>query len=207
MTQRTTLSLSALLGAVALTACNPDKLSSDEEAEYAYRGLDTAVSRALKLGLKGFNEASSANIADQSEDGDVSGTLTVSGQVDQGNSDNKGLRLDLTLEDYADFEDVDGDDDDDDEIEIVYNTDASALPALDLSLRDMPTGTLTGTLVGTFLLDGDIEGDVTLDLSLEGPTEEDPDQPGYTRRVEGQTTVTGTATNEDDGIYEVNTTL
>lgn len=190
-----------------LLACNPEQLSSDEEAEYAYRGLDTLVSRALRLGLDGFNTASSANIDPQSEGGDVSGTLTVTGQVDQGASDNKGLRLALALVDYADLEDVDGDDDDDDEVAITYNTDAAAPPALDLQLRDMPDGTLSGTLTGLFLLDGDLEGEVTLNLSLEGTTEEDPGQTGYATRVEGTTTVTGTATNEGGGVYEVATTL
>lgn len=196
--------MTSFLFVFLLIGCGGGKISSDQEAEYAYLGLDGAVSRSLKLGLQGFNAASSANLDAQSESGDVSGTLTVTGQADQGSSDNKGLRLDLLMVDYADIEDLN--DDDDDELLITYDTDPEAMPAIDLQLKDMPDGTLSGTLVGTFFMSGDLEGPADLNLSLEGTTEEDPAQPGYTRRVEGATAVTGTASS-GDGVYEVDVVL
>ena len=101
-----------------------------------------------------------ANIDPQTTDGDVSGTVTVGGQVDQGASDNKELRLDITLDDYADEVDVDYDDDGEpDEFDFTYNTVDGDLPALDMSLRDVPatgsgtTGTLEGTLAGTVVME------------------------------------------------------
>lgn len=173
-------------------------ISSDEEAELAYIGLDEAVSRAMDLGLLAFSLASSANLDPQSGGGDVSGTMTVGGQADQGASANKGLRLDVALVDYADLADLDPEDDDDDPLEVAYDTDAPA--ALDLQLKGIPDGTVSGTFAGTFLLAGDLEGDVTLDLALDGELEPDADG---TRRVEGATRITGTATTEDGGVFDV----
>lgn len=187
-----------------LAACGSGKISSDQEAEYATIGLNQAISRALKLGLDGFNAATSANIDAQTEAGDVSGTMTVTGQADQGSSDNKGLRLDVALDAYADLEDVN--EDDDDELLITYDTDDAALPSIDLQLKGMPDGTLSGTLVGAFFMSGDLEGEADLNLSLEGTTEEDPGQAGYAQRVEGATAVTGTATS-GDGRYDVDLML
>jgi hypothetical protein len=175
------------------------KVSSDREAELAYLGLDTAVSRALTLGLQGFSQASSANIDAQTDDGDVSGTMTVTGQVDQGSSDNKGLRLDVALEEYADVTDLD--DDEDVEVVITYDTDPDDLPYADLQLRDMPDGTLSGTFAGVFLMSGDLEGPVELSLTIEGPTESDGAD--GVQRVEGETEIVGTATNEAGGTYEI----
>ncbi|MBW2255070.1 MAG: hypothetical protein JRI25_10790 [Deltaproteobacteria bacterium] len=176
-----------------------DRLSSDEEAELAYLGLDVAIERALNLGMDGYNAASSANIPAQEDDGDVSGTMTITGQVDQGASNNKELRLEIALEDYSDF--VDLDEDEDEEVAITYDTEASDLPQLDLSLRNIPDGTLEGTLVGTFLMIGDLEGEVALDLDIAGEIENDGAE--GLQRVTGTTTVIGTATSESGGIYEV----
>ena len=83
----------------------------------AYLGLDPSVDKAITLGFAGFNAASSANISPQSADGGVSGTMTVTGQVDQGTSANKGMRLADALSNYSD----DG--------HVTYNTDSNALPA------------------------------------------------------------------------------
>lgn len=177
-----------------LLACDPGKVSDEAEAEAAYVGLDQAVTRALALGLQGFNAASSANIDPQSEDGATSGTLTVSGKVDQGASDNKVLTLDLAMDDYSDTLGDDG------EPDIVYDTDPGALPVLDAKLKDVPDGTFTATLVGTFAMDGALTGLVELNLALAGPLEDDG--AGGTRRVEGETEVSGTATSEY-GTYEV----
>lgn len=186
-----------------LPACG-DEVSSDEEAELAWLGLEGAVDRALTLGLQGFSQASSANIDPQAGEGDVSGTITVSGQVDQGSSDNKGLRLDVALDDYADAEDLDEDDEEEDDLDVRYETNPDDPPYADLKLRDVPDGTLEGTLLGDVAMDGDLEGIVTLSLALEGPLESDGAE--GVRLVDGQTHVTGTATNDDGGTYEVDVT-
>ncbi|MFZ5476116.1 MAG: hypothetical protein ACOZNI_05020 [Myxococcota bacterium] len=193
-----------MLVTLVLMGCAGGKVTSEEEAELAYLGLDRALSRALELGLLGFSQADSANLDPQTADGDVSGTMTVTGKADQGSSDNKGLRLDVALDDYADVEDLD--DDEEDEVAITYDTDPDDLPYADLQLRDMPDGTLSGTFSGTFRMEGDLEGDVELDLTVEGPTEADPDYDNGVRRVEGETEIEGTATNEDGGVFEVDVT-
>lgn len=191
-----------VLTLLSLAGCGG--LSSEREAELAAAGLDVAIDRGIALGLEAFNAATSANIPDRTGDGNVSGTLTVGGQVDQGASDNKELRLTLLLDDYSDFVDVD--DDDDRDVAITYDSD-DPLPRLDLSLRDMPDGTLSGTLTGTFLLHGDVRGEVTLDLDLDGAIEEIPSTAGEIRKVDGSVTVTGNATNDHGGTWDVDITL
>src|SRR5690606_20843736 len=107
----------------------------------------------IQLGFDGYNAASSANIPQQSQAGDLTGTMIVTGQVDQGSSDNKGMRLQVTLEDaYADVV-LEG------EREVIYN----GGPAdLGMSFKGLPDADLSGTLVGTFVMDGDLVGDVAL---------------------------------------------
>ncbi len=189
-----------------LIACGGRGVSSEREAELAYLGLDGALVKAMELGFDGYNAASSANIDPQSTDGDVSGTLTVTGQVDQGASDNKGLRLELSLVEYSDVVDLDQDDSDDDDLIVTYWTDAGeGLPAFNLQLKDIPDGTLSGTLVGSFDMRGDIEGPVSLNLTLDGLLEDDGQ--GGTQRVQGSTTVTGTATGPSNGVYEIDLQL
>lgn len=192
------LALASLLAA----GCGDDGVDSDEEARRAYLGLDASISKSLALGLQGFNQADSANIADQNGTGDLSGTIVVGGQVDQGSSDNKGLRLEVTMTDYSDGliqTEEDG------ELEITYDTDPAAPSLVTLTLRNVPDGTFDGTVIGTYLMTGDIEGSVTLNLVLTGTIESDG--AGGTRRVVGDTTVTGTATNDDDGTYDVDLTI
>ncbi|MDP2307313.1 MAG: hypothetical protein Q8P18_14905 [Pseudomonadota bacterium] len=188
--------LLAFLLAAPLAACRPG-VSSPAEAEYAYMGLDRAVERGLALGLQGFAAASSANIDPQEEDGETSGGMVISGQVDQGSSDNKGLRLFMALDDYSDTLG------EDDEPDVFYQTDASDLPALNLTLKDMPEGTLDGTLAGTFAMDGVLAGIVELDVTLAGET--DDDGTGIAIRSPGSTRITGTATS-DYGVYEIDVT-
>jgi hypothetical protein len=60
------------------------------------------VGKAMDLGFAGFNAATSANISPQKTSGTVKGSLTITGQVDQGASANKGMRLQVKLEDYQD---------------------------------------------------------------------------------------------------------
>ena len=187
-----------LLTALALPACKG--VDSRAEAEAAYLGFDAGVSRALDLGLQGYAAASSANIDDQVGDGDVSGTMVVGGQVDQGSSDNKGLRLSVALDDYADLVDIDVDGAVD--LRVAYATDAPL--DLDVQLRDAPDGTLSGTLVGTVLLTGDLAGPATFDLALDGAIEDDGT--GAAQRVAGGTHVTGTVTGPSGGVYPVDVT-
>lgn len=192
---------SAIFLTLGLVACG-EKVSSEEEAALAWLGLERAIDKALDLGLLGYSQASSANIEPQSYTGDVSGTITVTGQVDQGSSDNKGLRLDIALEDYADF--VDLDEDDDRDLSVLYETNPEDPPYADLKLRDMPDGTLSGTLLGDVAMEGDLEGIITLSLTIEGPTESDGGSGA--QRVDGETTITGTATNDGGGVYEIDLT-
>ena len=77
-------------------------VDSDAAARAAYLGLDDMVEEAMNLGFDGFNAATSANIPEQSAMGDESGTLVVTGQVDQGSSPNKEMRLRAALTDYQD---------------------------------------------------------------------------------------------------------
>jgi hypothetical protein len=151
--------------------------------------------------MDGFNAANSANIPTQSTQGDVSGTITIDGQVDQGASDNKGMRLTVALEEYSDgvIERVD-----DEDIEIVYATYPDDLPDLTLTLRNIPDGTLEGTLVGTYEMHGAIEGTATLDLMISGPIEDDGEG-GITRTI-GETHVTGVA-RSGDFAYEVDVSI
>lgn len=196
------------LGALVLVAGCSDLISSDEEAELAYLGLDRAVERAVRLGIDGYNDASSANIPDQSEDGDVSGVMTVGGQVDQGNSDNKGLRLDVALDQYADLVDVDEDEDRD--VSITYWTDEGhpdGLPYLQMRLRDVPDGTLEGSFEGTFGMEGDLEGELVLEVELEGDIQADPEDAEQVQRVPGTTTVQGTARSSRGGTYDIDITI
>ena len=68
----------APLVALALGCGGPrGEVANEESAQYAYLGLDGAVDRALQLGFDGFNAAKSANIPEQTGDGDAAGTMTV----------------------------------------------------------------------------------------------------------------------------------
>jgi hypothetical protein len=190
-----------LLLSASLVGCG-DEVSSDEQARRAYLGLDKSIEKSLQLGFAGFNAASSANISPQTANGDTTGTLTVSGQVDQGSSANKGMRLRVGMTNYSDGTVTV----DDETVKITYQTatNTTAQPALDLSLRNIPNGTFTGTLVGAFQMSEDLEGEVTLNLSMSGMIEDDGT--GKVRRKAGSTTVTGTA-KSGDGEYQVNVTL
>lgn len=191
----------ALLCAPALASagCGDPKggeVANEESARYAYLGLDGAVDRALQLGFDGFNAANSANIPEQMGPGDASGTMTVGGQVDQGASDNKGMRLEVTLAGYSD-----GPVGPDAAVDIVYDGGPNAF---DLSFKNLPNADMTGTLVGDFTMTGDLAGPVSLNLSLSGKTEDDGS--GKIRRVAGTIRVTGTATS-NYGTFNVDVTL
>lgn len=127
-----------LLALLTLTACSG--VDSDAEAELAYLALDAGVERMLALGFDGFAAADSANIPTQEAEGDDTGLMTVSGQVDQGASDNKGMRLDVVLTDYSDGPvEVPGQEDAEDPVEYqVFYTTADCDPlTIDFTLRDI----------------------------------------------------------------------
>jgi hypothetical protein len=152
------------------------------------------VDKAISLGFAGFNEvggAPGANIAPQGMDGGMSGTLSVGGQVDNGASANKTMRLAETLSNYSD----DG--------HVTYSTDQNALPGLTMNLKNIPTGTLDGTLGGSFLMSGELSGQVSLSLTFAGELEAAAD--GGVQRKIGTTHITGTATSPA-GTYNVDVT-
>lgn len=196
------IGLALALGALACSTGVDD----EDKARLAYLGIDRGVERALQLGFDGFNAADSANIPTQTDSGEVSGEMTISGQVDQGSSDNKGMRLSMALDDYAD-EPVHPVDDNgeerDEEYEIHYDTGTPV--AVNFTLRNIPDGTLEGTINGSVTMSGDLEGELKLALTLDGNIEADPDDATQTRRESGTTHIKGTATS-DFGTYDVNIT-
>jgi hypothetical protein len=178
-----------------VVGCQPDDGVADPEAaRRAYLGLDRAVDRAIKLGFDGYNAASNANIPEQMEAGELSGTMVVGGKVDQGASDNKEMDLQVTITDYSDgpVEDM---------FDVVYD---GGPALLDLSLRDLPDGTVTGNFSGEFAMSGELAGAVALDLAITGETEEAPD--GTIRRKAGTIHVTGTASS-DYGVFMIDVSL
>jgi len=203
MTLRKTSCMAFALACLALVGCDDSGVGSDEEAQVAYLGMDRGIDRALKLGFQGFNAASSANIPAQSEPGIVSGTMTVSGQVDQGQSEsNKGMRLFVDLDDYSDglvYQE--------EEIEIHYF--AASTLHLELKMSNLPdNGDLSGpggnvAFYGSVSMEGDIEGDLFLNLYVEGKVSADAN--GIIQREPGTTHIWGTA-ESPNGVYNVDVT-
>jgi hypothetical protein len=183
----------ALFLCAALAACGNDGVSDEDSARIAYLGLDASIDRAMTLGFKGFNEASSANIAKQSDEGAARGTMAVDGKVDQGASKNKNMDLNVALTGYADAPV--------EEIDVTYDT-ANGPILLSLSLKGLPDADFTGSFTGTPTMTGDLLGPVLLSLTLSGQTEESPDAAGDVRRKPGTLRITGTATS-DFGTYNV----
>jgi hypothetical protein len=176
---------------VCTAGCGSDSVHSADDAKKAYLGIDPSIDRAITLGFQGFNSASSANISPQTASGTKTGTLTVTGQVDQGASSNKGMRLSTNYAMYSD----DG--------MITYVTDVNALPQLNMQLKMIPTGTLTGTFVGTVTMAGAETGSLALNLSFSGNLQAGT---GMTvERAPGTTHITGTATSSA-GTYSVDVT-
>ncbi|CAN5910816.1 hypothetical protein BH11MYX3_BH11MYX3_14810 [soil metagenome] len=195
-----------LIAAPLFAACSSDgnDISSDEEARRAYFGLDESIGKSITLGFAGFNSASSANISPQADVGIAGGMLSITGQVDQGSSNNKGMRLRVGMVDYTDGKVIiDGEELD---INITYNTSTDPLlqPALTMSLKSIPTGTLDGTLIGDYTMTGDLQGTATLNLTFTGKLMDAG--AGKVARVPGMTHVTGTADN-GDGMFLVDLTL
>jgi hypothetical protein len=191
----------AVMGS-CVAACSNDTVSSDEQAKQAYLGLDPSIGKSITLGFAGFNAASSANISPQTAAGNVGGTLTITGQVDQGSSANKGMRLYVGMAAYTDgLQTVD-----DQSVAIAYatNTDPTMQPYLEMKLMGIPTGSVTGTLTGVYEMTGDLVGEVTLNLAFSGTLEPGPNNTVV--RAAGTTTVMGTAASSG-GTYTVMVTL
>jgi hypothetical protein len=173
---------------LATFGCGGNNVSSDQDAKRAYLGLDASIDQAIDLGFKGFNAAQSANIPAEEGGGVLAGSLTVSGQVDQGMSANKQMRLSVVMAGYSN---VSG---------FTYNTGGAGdggtvLPSLDMSLQGIPNGTVSGTFAGTFEMSGSLSGPVTLNLTFTGDLEPNPDAgaTGGVVRKPGTTHITGTA--------------
>ena len=195
-----------LIAAATTAACSDDDaIDSDEAARRFYLGLDASIEKSLALGFDGFNGASSANITPQVAPGVATGMLTISGQVDQGASSNKGMRLRVGMVDYSDGVIVVIEEDREVEVHLTYTTSVvvEAQPFLQLALRDIPTGVFTGELSGTYQVTGDLAGDVTLALTMAGALQDAGN--GDVIRMPGSTTITGTATS-GDGVYDVTLT-
>ena len=60
-------------------------------------------------------------------------------------------------------------------------------------------------MTGVYNISGDIEGTLTLNLTINGTLMAGTGT--QVLRVPGSTTVVGTATNQDDGVYDINITL
>lgn len=210
MRERTLLRLGIVFLATAVAAgCSDEGVDSDEEARRAYLGLDASIEKSLNLGFDGFNSASSANIDPQMTTGDATGTLTITGQVDAGSSDNKTMRLWIGMVEYSDGVLQIETDEGTEEVDLTYDTSdvQTDQPYLELKFSNYTaaSGTMTGSIQGpgAYHMTGDIEGDVVLDLTIAGETTSD----GTTvTRVPGTTTITGTAT-AGDGQFDVDITL
>lgn len=194
MVSVTRLGLSALCSAALWAAACGSSVSSEEEARRAYLGLDAHVDKAISLGFAGFNSATSANITPQNTTGQASGTLTVSGKVDQGTSANKNMTLNEDMVKYSD----DG--------LLFYDTNSASRPVLDMQLKGIPTGTVSGTLVGGYNMTGDLTGSVTLNLVFNGTLQPNAIDSKKVERKPGTTVITGTATSGGGGVYQVSVT-
>ncbi len=180
-------------------------VSNEESARRAYLGLDRAVDRAISLGFDGLNAASSANIPPQMGSGDVMGAMLVEGQVSQGSSSNREMRLTVGLTNYQDRVNS-GADGGGSALRLVYDRamDGSAL-ALTLSIRPNDTPGMRGTLTGTTRMSGELEGAVTLNLAVEANVRSMSGMGSRVERVAGTTRITGTVTSAY-GTYTVDVT-
>src|SRR5690349_11804941 len=155
--------------ALLLTAasCGDDNaVNSNEQARRAYLGLDKSVSKCLALGFQGYNAATNANIPMQMTTGDATGTVAVSGHVDQGTPGQANMNLSVAMTMYSDGKITV--DNKPTLIMVTYATDTAAQPALSLKLNSSSGNSLTGSLMGVYNMTGDLTGKVTLDLQISG---------------------------------------
>jgi hypothetical protein len=174
---------------LAMCGCDNGSVHSDADAQKAYLGIDASIDKAITLGFDGYNTSTNgANISPQMTTGMLQGTLTVDGMVDQGSSSNKNMTLNLAYVAYSD----DG--------KVLYDSTAATAPVLTMSLKGIPTGTLSGSIIGELTMTGDLKNVVTLNLTFTGDL-----QAGANNTVErkpGTTHITGTAVS-DYGTYAV----
>ena len=183
--------LLCLASVCGLVGCaSSPAVDANDSARRAYLGLDKSIGKQLQLGFDGFNAATGTSLAPQISVGDTTGTVTITGQLDQGTSANKGMRLSIAMTSYSDGK-------------ITYNTspDPALQPSLNLTLRGIPNGTLTGTLTGSYMMSGELKGTVTLNLNFAGSLTAGPNT--SVLRAAGTTTVSGTAT-DGNGTYDIN---
>lgn len=196
----------AMLVPVACGSSNdhpPAAVASAEQAQRAYLGIDKAIDKALNLGMQGFNQATSANISPQTGHGDVQGTLVVGGQVDQGASANKTMRLTTDFTKYEDNVPSNEAVPDSGFLHIIYDAASGGTTDLTLMLANIPNGTFSGTFVQTLHMTGDLQGDVALNLTINGNIQSSAT--GGIERVPGTTVINGTA-QSPYGTYTVNIT-
>lgn len=197
--RRTTLTVAVL----SLLAAQCGGVSNTESARRAYVGLDKAVDRALSLAFDGFNAATSANIPPQMASGDLAGTMLVEGQVSQGSSSNREMRLLVTLTGYRDMVTDNGDGGSGAALRLIYSKPANGTPiTFDLSLRPPM---FTGTFAGTVNMTGELEGAVTINVTMAGQLESMSGMGSRLQRVPGTTRITGTVTSSY-GTYNVDVT-
>lgn len=188
------------IGLLGMGCSSDDEIDSDADARRAYLGIDPAMDRAISLGFDGFNAASSANIPEQVGAGIVSGTMTINGQVDQGASANKGMRLQSVFLEYSDGPVTDTETED--VVDIVYDTAQDQPIAIEMSLKGIPDGTFTGSVVGTLVMTGDIDATADFSLTLSGNLQ---DSGGLVIRAPGSMQILGTVVS-GDGSYDVDVT-
>ncbi|MGZ3429759.1 MAG: hypothetical protein ACXVCV_24075 [Polyangia bacterium] len=177
---------------LALVGCGNGSVHSDADAMKAYLGLDASIDKAIGLGFDGFNSPSTgANIMPQTAAGTLTGMLTVTGQVDQGSSNNKNMTLSTDYKSYSDIG------------KVTYDATAGALPVLAMSLKGIPTGTLSGSLNGSLTMTGDLHNAVTLAVTFTGNLQSGGNNTVI--RAPGTTHIVGSATS-DYGTYTIDVT-
>ena len=185
-----------------LAACSGE--SADEAARRTFLALDQSLAKTLNLAFQGYNVATTSSVAPQTTDGNHGGTLTIQGTVDK-SSATKTMQLTVLMVGYND-----GDvlyNDSGDTVHVVFDTLPDATPTLDLMLGVTSfNGTLTpnANMTGVYQLRGDHTGTLTIDVSIAGYVM--AGNGNEVLRAPGTTQITGTATNSDGGVFDINVT-
>jgi hypothetical protein len=184
--------LAAVFATVAAAGCSDSPSTDGGPAQTAYLGVDAALVRAIDISLSSIEETmTTPNIPPQTLGGMAHGSLTIKGQVDQGQSVDKTIRADTAFSGFSD----DG--------FVVYDTDPAQAPLLALDLRDLPYGTYSGTWDGVFTMSGGLQHTMTVKLTITGQVQPvgTVEITGFTR-VPYSTSISGTAVS-DYGTYDV----
>jgi hypothetical protein len=178
----------SLLAILLVAGCHSDEVDSEKKAANAYLGLDGLVETSIDLGFKGISDTNGATIPAEMASGLKSGTVTVTGTVDQGVSQNKNMYLKLALVKFSN----DG--------HVTYDAPVEGKPQPALDMRIAKAASLSGTLMGEFAMSGDLKGSVILMLTFTSTLETGADSKLH--RKAGTTHVTGTAMSSA-GTYNV----